>query len=129
MERFLRALSLLVVGLVFLPAISGGDSFPLSTHPMYASVRSTTAEFVTAVGITAEGEVRLSIKEIANTDDPLVAEERTRRTDPDDLCNQIAQRTETNVVRVVVRLETYALAARDDGPLRSEELATCEVTR
>lgn len=129
MERFLRLVTVVVATLLLLPALTGDDGFPISTHPMYASVRGDTASFITAVGLLDDGsEARLTMQTIAETDDPLIAERRTRTAaanDPDQLCQSIAARVESPVTTVEVRTEIYGLNAaievRD-----TEVLATCE---
>ena len=64
-----------VVGALFLPIVRNQDSFPLSTHPMYATARDRDETLVSAVGLTDSGDViRLSLSLVASTDDPLVAE-------------------------------------------------------
>ena len=71
----LATASIAVIGLLFLPVITRSDDFPLSTQPMFAAAREPLAEFVTARAFDAEGAaIDLSIEQIAQTDDPLVAE-------------------------------------------------------
>ena len=137
MERLLRGISITVIAVLLLPAFSGQDSFPISTHPMYASVRGDTADFVTAVGRSAEGrEVGLDIHEIAGTDDPLIADQRTRsaaRTgDVRELCSAIAQRltktrADENLTMVIVQRVIVDLRSADRSPMTVESLASCEV--
>src|SRR5215218_6193786 len=60
---------------VALPGVTGDDSFPLSTYPMYASDRDRVDTFATAAAFDGAGHpVRLSIAHIAATDDPLIAQ-------------------------------------------------------
>jgi hypothetical protein len=62
------------------PALRGRDSFPLSTYPMYAQDRGRTAELATVVGRRADGSlVRLGLRIVADTDDPLIAQSSVRR--------------------------------------------------
>jgi hypothetical protein len=68
-----------LVGILVLPAIRSRDSFPLSTYPMYASARGREATFSTVVGVDSDGKVRrLSMQQIARTDDPLITHQRVR---------------------------------------------------
>src|SRR4051794_13466469 len=63
-----------IVAVVVAPAVSGRDSFPISSYPVYASVRGREERFDLAYGLTAAGEQRkLSMEQLATTDDPLVA--------------------------------------------------------
>lgn len=99
---------------------------------MFAVPRDNLAEFVTARAVTASGEVvDLSMREIASTDDPLVAERlllEARRTNSLlATCNEIAgriERTETSVEIVRVRHNL------DDGigqtPAEIEVLERCQ---
>jgi len=138
MERLLRGISITVIAVLLLPAFSGQDSFPISTHPMYATVRGDTADFVTAVGWSTEGrEVSLDIEEIAGTDDPLVADQRTRSAaqagDVRELCSTIAQRltktrADEGLAMVTVQRVTVDLRSPDRSPMTVESLASCEVS-
>lgn len=127
----------LVVGVVVLvsPALRDHDSFPLSTYPMYASVRPDVATFVTAHGERADGSIRrLSMEVIARTDDPLIAASRLADEVGDGgaetVCTGIAQRAPDDVVTVVVVRERHDVvsAARGDNSLvERDELARCAV--
>jgi len=90
-------ISLVVVALVALPAVTGRDSFPLSSYPMYAEARPAMATFNTAVIIGPDGNWhRLSLDWIANTDDPLVAQSllstELHRDGGETLCTEIIDR-------------------------------------
>lgn len=62
------------------PALRNRDSFPLSTYPMYARDRGRTAELATVVGRRPDGSlVRLGLRIVADTDDPLIAQSSVRR--------------------------------------------------
>lgn len=126
--------------IVFLlvPSVTGTDGFPVSSHPMYATARSADATFITANATTAaDTVVELSMREIANTDDPLVAETRLRRAaEVDDglaECERIARRvvstdrtdslTEIRIVRVSGSVTDFV---RTDGAAATVEvLTTC----
>lgn len=143
MFRFgLAAVSVLVVLGLITPVFSRADSFPVSTQPMYASLRADTAEFVTAQGRTSDGEIiPLSIRVIADTDDPLIAESRLNRVDETDAgaehCEAVATRSSQDAsamssgvvsVEVVrVRHDIIDTAARRDGLADSVVLASCNI--
>ena len=111
----LAAVTLLVSTLLAIPAFTGSDDFPISSQPMFATPRTDTAEFVTARGINNEGQqVELSIGEIAQTDDPLVAEVLLRNAERTNelatSCQEIAGRTDqplasVEIVRISVNLD------------------------
>ena len=127
----------LVLGVVVLvsPALRDHDSFPLSTYPMYASVRSDVATFVTAHGGRSDGSIRrLSMEVIAQTDDPLIAASRLAAAvgdgRADALCTGIARRAPDDVVAVVVvreRHDVVSAARGDDSVVQRDELARCAV--
>ena len=128
----LAAVTLVVSVVLAIPVVTGSDGFPVSSQPMFAVPRDNLAEFVTARAVTASGEVvDLSMREIASTDDPLVAERlllEARRTNSLlATCNEIAgriERTETSVEIVRVRHNL------DDGigqtPAEIEVLERCQ---
>ena len=130
-------LAALVVGVVVLisPVLRGRDGFPLSTYPVYSSVRPDVATFATAHGERADGSMRrLSMDAIARTDDPLIAASRLSDAvgagRADAVCAEIAARAPGDVVTVVVvreRHDIVAAARGDDSVLESEELARCAV--
>ncbi len=104
---------------VLSPAVTGRDSFPLSTYPMYAHHRGETAIFRTAEGLDESGELhRLSLRLIADSDDPLVAQglliDTIRRGDGAALCTEIARRVGGHEVRIV-RVELVELTLRLDS--------------
>jgi hypothetical protein len=130
-----RLITPAVLAAVLLPAISGDDSFPISTYPMYAFARPRTDRFQTVLGETSSGEVGpLPIRVIADTDDPLIAAALVRGAirngDADQLCAQVAQRVRIGVSRVLVVEEVHDVVAR---AARSKSLqqrvvhAACEV--
>ena len=111
----LAAATIAISAILTIPAFTGSDDFPISSQPMFATPRSETAEFVTARGINMEGQhVELPISEIAQTDDPLVAEVLLRNAErTNDLatsCQEIAGRTDqpltsVEIVRISVNLD------------------------
>ncbi len=135
-RRVLAGISLLVVSALFVPALSGQDSFPLSTQPMYADVRPAVETFVTARGLNATGmSIALTMREIADTDDPLIARQRTRAAARDgaaeleSLCDAIITRlptgTEIEAVEIIeVRVDVVDFART--GSSESRVLTRCE---
>ena len=117
------------------PALRDHDSFPLSTYPIYASVRPREATFVTAHGEGADGSAhRLSIDVIARTDDPLIAASRVADAvaagRADELCAEIAARAPSDLVAVMVVREWHDVVAGargEDSMLQREQLAECTV--
>lgn len=130
-------LAALAAGLMVLiwPILRDRDSFPLSTYPVYSSVRPDVATFATAHGERADGSMRrLSMDVIARTDDPLIAASRLSDAvgagRADEACGAIAARVPADVVAVVVvreRHDVVAAARGDDSMLESEVLARCAV--
>lgn len=131
----LAGVSFVAVVVLLVPAATGSDGFPISTHPMYASVRDAEDEFVTAVAFdTAGKEVELDIVDIAGTDDPLVARRRMASAREDgrlgEQCGRIADRVEgsgaarVEIVELVVDVVDYATGGAT--PARSV-LHTCMV--
>ncbi len=115
--------SLVAVGAIASPAVTGHDGFPISTQPMYASTRSDTAVFVTAVGVDSAGAVRrLPTPIIAATDDPLVAVQRSTAASADaarfctDVARRIAESGRTDIVEIHIVEETWTLSARPTEP-------------
>lgn len=87
------------VALVFAPVVTGTDSFPLSTYPMYARARAPVVSFVTAQGLDAAGNRHvLSLGTIGNSDDPLIVAGELRAAIRDEQadrrCREIAGRVD-----------------------------------
>ncbi len=133
----LSGISLVVVGLLLAPAITGRDSFPISTQPMYAAARPAVETFVTArgVGPTPDSFIELTMHEIADTDDPLVARQRTQAAARgglialDDLCRAIvvgvsAERRVSAVEVIEVRVDVADFARTSTSAPRV--LTRCE---
>jgi hypothetical protein len=129
-----RMVAAAVLVAVAWPAVRGRDNFPLSTYPMYAETRGDDVSIATAVGVDGRGrERRLSLRTIAETDDPLIAEAAVdnaiQRGEADQLCAEIATRVAGDIERVDVVDERHDVVARAEGDpsllSRSVE-ATCE---
>lgn len=127
-----RVATVVVLGAVVLPAIRHVDSFPLSTYPMYASARPTQATYPTAVGITDDRPRRLSLEEIAATDDPLIATAWVQAAIDAGtaamLCLEVAARVGDDVDAVEVVSETHdavALVRGEPSLLAREVHARC----
>lgn len=128
MRTALAALSLLVVIALLSPLVTETDDFPLSTQPMFATPRAQFAEFITARAFDSSGiEVELTMAQIAETDDPLVAEESFRDAFREGrvgaLCGEVAARVPAVVARVEVVELTHDLDA--DEVTQVIVLASC----
>jgi hypothetical protein len=131
-----RPAIIVTVVAVVAPSLRNVDSFPLSTYPVYATVRSRTATIVTAFGQRRDGtERRLSMSVIADTDEALIAASRLRDAvaagTADQLCGEIAARARDDVVTIVVASERHDIveAARNRPSLLERTvLARCPVT-
>jgi len=108
---------------------------------MYAQVREPTAQFVTAQGRTASGERReLSIRVLADTDDPLVAQSRMQQlvsdSQLDSGCAAIATRSrdldDVEVIAIEIVSVTHNIfhaATNPTGQVGRIVLEHCEVPR
>ena len=133
-----RLVTLAVVGALVAPVVANHDSFPLSTYPMYSRTRPTEVDIVTAVGMGPGGDdVRLSIRVLADTDDPLIAESRLRAaarggaSASAEMCEEIAARSGEDVVAVRLVTERHDVVRRasgEDSQLAVEIHAECQVT-
>ena len=106
-----------VVAVVLSPAVSGHDSFPVSTYPMYAFRRARTDRFQAVLGEASTGALRpLSLRVVADTDDPLIAEalvaQAIRSGTVGRLCEQIARRVGPEIERVLVVEEVHDVIER-----------------
>jgi len=125
--------SFVICAVLLVPAFTGQDSFPISSYPMYASVRDAEAELITARAFDFAGdEIALFMQEIADTDDPLVAVDRMRTARRNgslaETCAAIAARSPSQVVRVeiiTVRYDLVAFASGDHTPLDTSVLERC----
>lgn len=128
-----RVAALVLVAVVLSPLVTGHDSYPLSTYPMYAFVRPREQTFDRVIAIERDGtERRLSMATIASTDDPLVAEQRVRdavaRGGADALCAQVAARAPSGVASVLVvreRHDVVSVATGESEPLSRTVVARC----
>ena len=129
------AIYIVVVAALLSPLVTGRDSFPLSTYPMYASARGDTADLVTAVGVTADGEInRLGLDTIGNSDDPLIVESLLRRAintgTTKKLCASIARRAPASMATIEIVTVRHVLAdiAQDHSatPLERTVHARCD---
>jgi hypothetical protein len=132
-----------VLAAVVSPAFRLRDSYPLSTYPVYATARARTGVLNTAIGIDIDGDWhRLSLGLIADTDDPLIAEDRVgdaiRDGRSDALCVAIASRAaeagsadenpRLAAIEVVrERLDLVQVAAEGAPPLSRTVHARCKV--
>ena len=134
-RAFLAATTVFISLLLLIPAFTGADDFPVSSQQMFATPRASTAEFVTARAVATEGElVDLTIREIAQTDDPLIAEasllNATGTSTLAETCRDIAGRTgrpvaAIEIVRIRVDLDSGVSAP---SPTSVEVLHRCEVS-
>ena len=113
----------------------GGDSFPLSTYPMFAFERRLRETFTYAVGRTAAGERRTIAPEHVANHEVMQAYMELTRTPPRALCPRIAARVAADAdLRDVVTIEIVrathdAVALLIRGERGAEKvLHTCEVT-
>lgn len=148
MERFARASALLfsavVIAVTIWPALRDPprDSFPLSTYPMFSTVRNKPSVHV-IIGFTQTGdERRIPPKLIANAEVMQAAEtvrKAIRRRQAKQLCTRVAERVAqdpeyADVVRLEVQSRqfdprTYFTSASGRTPLRLRRRAACEVAR
>ncbi len=134
-RRWRSALSLAVLALVLSPLVTDRDSFPLSTHPMYAHDRGDVAVFRTVEAVADGQPATLSLALIAETDDPLVAQGRLRdseaRGELATTCARIATRVADDDERFrraeVVEVVRLTIELRSGERLEREVLARCAI--
>ncbi len=123
---------------VLIPVLrpDAGDSYPISSYPMFTADRDREETIATAVALTRNGEIeRLSPKLIAGTDEPVHAASTVsrsiRRGNTDALCDEIATRVEGDpaIVEIEVRAETYDTVAwfETGEPIDVETHSRCVV--
>jgi hypothetical protein len=140
MRRIARSVSMIaVIGALAAPVVLDRDSYPLSLYPMYASSRPSEVSFVTARGLTIDGESRnLSLDLIGASDDPLVVagelRAAVRRGEADERCRTIATRTAERgpdgiaMIEVVTERHDTVVSLESGESLRDREVhAVCEV--
>jgi hypothetical protein len=110
-----------------------GDSYPLSTYPMFARDGGDTARLPTVVGVDSAGDHhRLSPTLIAGSDEPVLAAEtvlraiRLGRTEA--LCEEAARRVGDQYPAVAVITETHDLDHPGDPAVDLVVHAECETT-
>jgi len=148
LQGFARAGALLVsallIGATVWPALRDPprDSFPLSTYPMFSSLRERPWIDV-IVGFDAAGrEHRIGPELVANAEVMQAAQtisKAIRRKQARSLCEQVAARVADSLAHgEVVRLEvqsrqfdprTYFVSESGKLPLRQRRRASCEVLR
>jgi hypothetical protein len=117
------------------PMLRNRDSFPLSTYPMYADVRSESDDFIVVTATDESGAQRvLPMGVVAQTDDPLIARgvvnSAERSGELVALCQQIAARSPDWARGVIIANERHRLldAARGNPSLvNRRELTRCAV--
>jgi hypothetical protein len=117
-----------------IPALSGHDSFPISTYPMYAFRRESTDRFPSVLGEDATATLRpLSTSLIAGSDDPLIAEaviaQAIRNGSAMRLCERVAGGVGAEISRVLVVEEVHDVVDRArNRPSLQERIvhATCD---
>jgi hypothetical protein len=125
-----------LLGAVLAPVVFDHASFPFSTYPMYSSVRSDETSVPTAIAVDSEGdEHRLSLRLIADSDDPLIVASALRVAiadgRADETCEQIASRARDRdyaAIEVVTeRHNVVARAAGRDSLVSRETHSRCEI--
>lgn len=134
--------SVAVLALTLMPLAREGDSFPLSSYPMFSSVR-TKPWIAVVVGRDAQGEQRpIPPALIANAEVMQAAQtiaNAVRRKQAKPLCERVAARIAAepewaDVVVVEVQSRqfdplTYFTSSEGRTPLRVRRRARCEVPR
>jgi hypothetical protein len=97
---------------LIIPAVSGKDSFPISTYPMYAFRRASADRFQAVLGEDSAGAIRpLPMHQVADTSDPLIAEslidQAIRAGSAMRLCERIALHINADIDRVLVVEEVH----------------------
>lgn len=129
MRSVLAAISVLVVLVLLSPLATNADDFPISTQPMFATPQPRQVEFTTARAVDVAGDVAgLTMDQIAQTDDPLVAQEFVRDARRADrlveLCAEIAGRAGSDVAVIEIIELTHDLES--DVVVSIETLESCE---
>ncbi len=121
LRRWVRRAALVAVPIaVMIPALSGNDSFPVSTYPMYAFRRASTERFQAVLGEDSAGVTRpLPMGLVADTNDTLIAQsliaQAIRNGSAMRLCDRVAARVGANINRVLVVEEIHDVVARLRG--------------
>jgi len=131
-----RLATVVIVAAMLWPLIPNEDGLPLSTYPMYSGTRSETLAFITASGVDSNGtSVRLTMPEIAQTRDPLIAQSFLNDAvgvgSVDRVCREIASRLDmSRVTRVEIAREVHHVTAfvkKQESLVERVELAGCDV--
>jgi hypothetical protein len=125
-----------IVAVLVSPTLRDRDSFPLSTYPMYANVRSEAEDFIVVTALDQAGNQRaLSMQIVAQTDDPLIArgvlDNAVRADALADLCQQIAARSAPWTRTVIITRERHRLvdvANGDPSLVQGATLERCDVS-
>ncbi len=135
------AISLIVAGLVASPLFGAfaGDSFPISTYPMFASERPAEMSFPHAIVVDADGDKRPAPPSAVATDEVIQALSTLRQAirDGDEatqsLCERIAERVaDGDAVEIRIVTSTFHTIDYFDGaqePLARTVHTSCEVPR
>ena len=114
-----RLAAVAVLAAVLSPAITNHDSFPLSTYPMYAFRRGRLDTFQVVLGVDATGADRpLSLRVVANTDDPLIGESLVAQAFAPagpTACASRSPRVDASTTKVLVVEEVHDVIARAQG--------------
>lgn len=133
------AISFVLIGLVVSPLAGAfeGDSFPISTYPMFASRKSSEARLSHVVLVDENGAERPAPPSAIANDEALQAQETLRQAlDSGDattaaLCERIAGRVvNSEAVYVQIVTSTYHVIRYYQGqrePIARSVIATCEV--
>ncbi len=134
------ALSAALLGAALLPLLTGRDSFPLSTYPMFAKRRETEVEVNRAVGVRGAERVSLPPEVVASQEVMQAAATLRRALGGGSaaaaaLCKDVAGRVArspafagvTGVELVTERWDSVAYFAGKTEPLSSRVRSRCKV--
>lgn len=139
-RRIAAVFAVVVVAGLLTPLVTGRDSFPVSTYPMFSYPRADETTVSYAVSVDDAGdETRLRPAMVGGTAEVVHAAETirqaVRRDDTDGLCGEIAGRVaadDPTAVAVEIRRDTYDVVGwfeGDETPLARTVLAGCGVGR
>ncbi len=132
------ALTLILVGLVASPLAGAfaNDSFPISTYPMFATVRSSETHLSHVMLVSPDGDERVAPPSAIANDDVLQVQETVLQALDEGplatvaLCERVARRVAgSGVVSVQVVTSTFDAILyyqRDREPISRQVHATCE---
>ncbi len=124
-----------IPAVLMVPALSGHDSFPISSYPMYAFRRANTDRFQAVLGEDSAGVIRpLPMGLVADTNDTLIAEsliaQAIRNGSAMRLCERVAAHVGAEIDRVLVVEEIHDVVDRLRGFASLQQRivhATCAV--